>query len=1188
MRRNNQDMEELVPSPANQELTNQVDYSQGAAVHNNVLLRPTISWLDRSVLATLDWEKLLYIAFIAIAILSRFWDLGARVMSHDESLHTYFSFNLATGKGFSHTPLMHGPFLFHITALSYFLFGDSDFTSRIPPAIFGVVLVALPYLFRKWLGRGGSLMTSFALLISPSILFHARYIRQDEFILVWTLLSVLCVWRYLATRHHGWLVGLTIVLALHATDKSTSFLTIALFAVFLAPLVLFQLYNTRRRWIDCLSAIAFTLVFGLILLAVSILFILASQFLATRLGLTNVVAQLNPLTLTFDAKTIVFAGVILILTALTSLAAILITLALFRSWLRFVFVNAPAFNLLLVMVTTTMFMASPALLLVLNPLWRIITGTELIKVSLLGDMANLATNPSVISTMFALSMALIAVSVALGVVWNWRRWLPLAGIFLAITATLFTTVFTNAAGFGTGFVGQLGYWMAQQDVQRGSQPPYYYFLIVPMYEYMLIIGSLCAIVFIAYRIGQFALERALNRDYVSDTSTADTGGGGNGMAQVPVILSQGSDGRNLMDQPLGHALIDPVKLFPLFLVWWTLATWVIYTLAGEKMPWLTVHFALPMALLTGWFLNHVVTVPGNRDVKGTSRLDLKRGVILVALAIFVVLLIVRILSLIGGLNLYPNDSSALIQWLGAFLITAVILVIAIVLLNRTSATNGWRAITLAVFGFLSILTIRTAFMVTYINYDYTREFLFYAHGAPGTKIAVTQLEDLSKHVNGDMSLHIGYDSDVSWPMSWYMRDFPNARFFGDALPADFSDLDAIMIGDVNPKRAENEAKLLDNYTRFDYMLVWWPMQDYFDLTWDRISYSLFNPQARAALWDIAFNRDFTLYSQVFNKTSLTPDKWSPGHRFALYIRNDVASKVWSYRVGAVATGNTSVNTTTLRMLGPATIALAPNGDRYVIDHKANRVLHLDQNGSITGSFGGAGAGPGKFNDPWGIAIDKDGSIFVADTFNHRIQKFDANGNFMFTWGTPGVSTAPGSGRTTIFFGPRAIVIDVQGRLFVSDTGNKRIQVFDSDGNYLDQFGSPGSGNGQFSEPVGIAIDASGNIYVADTWNQRIQVFDSRFKFLRTWTVEAWKNMDQNELQSVDHKPFLALSGNTLLVSSPKTHQVLGYTLDGNPVELPGVTFAADVLPTGLVVQNSTLMVTNANNGPVVEFQLPGR
>ena len=67
-------------------------------------------------------------------------------------------------------------------------------------------------------------------------------------------------------------------------------------------------------------------------------------------------------------------------------------------------------------------------------------------------------------------MPFLAVSIALGLWWNWRRFLVAAGIWYGIFITLFTTVFTNGAGLATGMIGSLGYWIAQQAVQRGSQP----------------------------------------------------------------------------------------------------------------------------------------------------------------------------------------------------------------------------------------------------------------------------------------------------------------------------------------------------------------------------------------------------------------------------------------------------------------------------------------------------------------------------------------------------------------------------------------------------------------------------------------------------------------------------------------------------------------------------------------------
>jgi len=1109
-------------------------------------------WLDKSLLAAVTWERALYVLFVCLGIVSRFYDMGARVMSHDESLHTYFSYLLATGKGFQHTPLMHGPFLFHLTALSYFLFGADDFTSRIPTAVFGVVLIALPYFFRRWLGRVGALATSFLLLISPSILYHARYIRQEAFILVWVTLTVLCLWRYLEDRQPGWLAGLSAALAFHATDKATSFLAVALLMVFLSPLALWQLYRARRkfpagqRWQDAALLVGFGAVTGIFMVSLSIIFALLSDYLAGALGVIGADA---PAALGDNARMLAYALVMFLLAALVCAGLGYLYRAAFGRWLRAATDSATAFNAIIVLVTTTMFMGSPAMLLIKNRIWELFRGEELVPISTLGNMSNLQVNPQVITTMFAMSLALIAIAVAIGIAWNWRQWLVVIGVFLAITVTLFTTVFTNITGIGTGFVGQLGYWMAQQDVQRGNQPWYYYFLLVPMYEYTALIGAVGGLTVLAFRI-------------------------------APALRSR----------PLFFAALHRQR-FPLFLAWWSVATWIIYTIAGEKMPWLTVHFALPMAFLTGWFIQQIVGSLRAALSQGWAPRHewVRRGFAVAGLAVLVVALFVRLLSLIGGLDLAGKQMAEALQWALSFAVGTAALAVVGYALGRAANEAAAPAVVLAGFALLSMLTIRTAVMVTYINYDYTREFLFYAHGAPGVKIALSQIDDLQKRMGGREPLKVGYTQETSWPMSWYMQRRPGAQYLGNQLPPNFEDFHAIIISEQDAQFAQIADTLSATYARFDYMLVWWPMQDYYDLNWDRISYSLFNPQARAALWEIAFNRNFEPYARLFGKTSLTPETWSPGHRFSLFLRNDMADQLWDYRAGAVASGGSGERPLSLRMQSPAGLALAPDGTRFVIDRKANRVFHQDASGQLITSFGGAGSQPGRFNDAWGIAVDDDQNVYVADTFNHRIQKFDSAGNFLAAWGRPGATDQPGFGSDTQFFGPRDIAFDRQGRLLVTDTGNKRVQVFDRDGNFITQFGGAGDGEGQLNEPVGIAVDAGGNIYVADTWNRRIQVFDPDYRYLRSWKVAAWDEarMDAAALQAVDHKPYLAISGSTLFVTSPRTAQVLAYTLTGTPVELPGVTFNADDLPTGVKVGGGSLFVTNGRNGAVVEFPLGG-
>ncbi len=139
-------------------------------------------------------------------------------------------------------------------------------------------------------------------------------------------------------------------------------------------------------------------------------------------------------------------------------------------------------------------------------------------------------------------------------------------------------------------------------------------------------------------------------------------------------------------------------------------------------------------------------------------------------------------------------------------------------------------------------------------------------------------------------------------------------------------------------------------------------------------------------------------------------------------------------------------------------------------------------------FGSSGSGNGQFSSPSGIAFDAEGNIYVTDRSNDRVQIFDSNGNYLDQFGTSG----SGNGQLD---NPYDIVISSEQKIYVSEATNRRVQIFDLDGNYLDQFGESGTGDGQLIFPMGLGIDASNNIYVVDRGNDRIQKFDKDGNFL---------------------------------------------------------------------------------------------
>ncbi|MBW6521023.1 MAG: 6-bladed beta-propeller [Desulfoarculaceae bacterium] len=154
----------------------------------------------------------------------------------------------------------------------------------------------------------------------------------------------------------------------------------------------------------------------------------------------------------------------------------------------------------------------------------------------------------------------------------------------------------------------------------------------------------------------------------------------------------------------------------------------------------------------------------------------------------------------------------------------------------------------------------------------------------------------------------------------------------------------------------------------------------------------------------------------------------------------------------------------------------------VVDAEHGVLLRFDlatlQPQKMTGKQGQLG---GLFNAPTAVAAGPEGNIYVVDTLNHRIQIFDAGGEFIRAFGEAG--DVPG-----YFERPKAIAVDSQGNLHVVDALFDNVQVFNTEGQLLMDYGGTGTGPGEFWLPSGICIDAQDRIYVADTYNKRVQIF----------------------------------------------------------------------------------------------------
>ncbi len=1249
---------------------------------------------------TTNWELTAFVVILLLAVFTRFYMLEDRVMSHDESLHTRFSYNLYNEGNFQHTPLMHGPVLFHATALSFYMFGDSDFSGRIYTALLGVLIVIFPILWRKWLGRWGALLASVMLLISPLLMYYSRYIRHDTPSVFFGMIMAYCILMYLDgaprfRRRAYWLYIFAAAMILNLGSKETAFIYIAVFGSFLAIYFLVRLAQHRLglngRYL--FQAIMLGILLGgMITLGMYIVVdIIPAEIISGKGTPFQDLSDLQRTSwLSWMALSIMSGAFVLVTTALYAFRDRWSRLPWREMLLIFLLALITAGGLLYIeelshFPTSTEtaeptvpgideaealessagegMRATPALALWIiaiavvaymirdarrrdatmdklaedkseaGGLWGflyqfpevdilvliitlILPWTTALFTRLMGgsnsDFATVAESLPEGIYNFLLSLPsldgaaqvgqflagasvfvpLITLSFAIGLAWNWKRWLKSAAIFHVIFAFFFTTVFTNIAGLGTGMIYSLGYWLEQQGVRRGSQPQYYYLLVImPTYEFLPIVGTVSAMFAGVTCFWKSRRKRLIDVEILQQRqATAEYGandeldadsespGADASLEDVEFIsqsrASEDSTSLTIGDKtettPMAQAdgsVQDDGKLsrlpFLLLFAWWAILNLVGYSLAGEKMPWLGTHLTTPMILISAWYFGGIFS-------RADKSRFLSRGwIALLITPLFLVSLIQVIGAFIAGdppfTGLSKDQLERTYEWLASLIVCISLGYILLRLARLTSWIHLRRILTVTIFSLLSMITVRAAWMASFINYDLPTELLVYAHAGPAVKWALEDIEEMSLRMTDGPDLKFVYDDEVSWPYSWYFRNFTDAVFVG-SNPTVQNTEDAIFVVVGSGHRGDVEPILEDRYLRRDHMRMWWPMQEYFGLTPQRIMNVLdFSPQntnaaaLRKGIFEIWWSRDYDQYGEATGKDfSLT--NWPVSDRMHVYVRKDFASMIWEYGLGdgdvpsnipaeinQCASNWRSLSPilefdmTSQQLAHPLALTVV-NSQVYVADENADRVYVFGVDGQHTQSYGDTDAV--TFNRPNSVAVMPDGTLLIVDTWNYRIQHLDQAGAVLTTWGQAGefgfdAPVNPSDG----FWGPRDVAVDYAERIFIADTGNKRIRVYALDGSeaiHQYDIGGGGSGPGELDEPSGLAVHSDGRLFVADTWNRRIAVFDVDGNHLDDFRVRGWYN-------NVFNRPYLALdeSRETLYITDPDSKRILVYDIAGD-------------------------------------------
>ncbi|MGH2559213.1 MAG: hypothetical protein ACRDJH_09120 [Thermomicrobiales bacterium] len=620
---------------------------------------------------------------------------------------------------------------------------------------------------------------------------------------------------------------------------------------------------------------------------------------------------------------------------------------------------------------------------------------------------------------------------------------------------------------------------------------------------------------------------------------------------------------------------QPGRLSWVFFAGWFVGALTLFSFASGRAPEHAAHVALPLVLLGGGAIGDVIATLDRRDLfhgRGGALLLALLGFVISGIALFV---------LIGRLDEAIDETQATVEVILVGALVVIPLLFAVVVLayrDRIAGTPGHAgliALTVLLV-FLGAYTIRSAMLLNFTNAGDGTELLAQRTSTPAVRPLVDRLMRLSRDVTVTQPTIENPTGGQGISIAIDRRvQWPYRWYFREFPNASVAPEGQAALGGDQVVIAPDDAGMAEaGYTPATYYAL------------NRVPGAYLAPSIGDIVTDI-----------------VVPTHWDDGIHYLLYRELTTAADPEPIAVGLSGELANRVYPNTgpfnlFERVGPGSgrgqfnqprgIAVAADGTVYVVDMGNARLERFGPTGEFVGVWGAETGGPTFTKTqsglgPTGIAVGPDGLIYVADTWGHRIVVLDQAGTMVREFGSFGdtADATTADVQPGLFFGPRAVAVAAE-EIFVVDTGNERVQVFGMDGTFRRAWGGFGSAPEQFVEPVGIALGADGRVYVADSGNGRISAFSTTGTPLQQWAVEVWAGRQFFE-------PYLVFGpdGN-LYATSSQTGSVEVFTPDGalllSVQQVSGELMEA---PIGVAVApDGSILVADGNRSAVFRYQPP--